>query len=306
MTMKNQHAASHVVPYSKMRRMEALAYRSVQYKPMMHGLLEVDVTGARAFLQEHKAKTGESLSFTAFLIACLAKAVDEHKAVQAYRQGNKHLIVFHDVDVYTPIERDVVGHSEIMPYIIRAANRKTFREIHGEIRAAQVQDVAKAWREISVLHWPWLLLRPAFHMMVWMGKRYPRLWKKYRGTVGMTAIGMFGKGAGWGIPLASHALWITVGGIGEKPGVVDGYIAIREYLSLTISFDHETIDGAPAARFTQRLKELIESGYGLDDSMIEIVNRTVRNRCKATSSNGCTVESDGCTLGSDPAGLHGY
>ena len=85
----------------------------------------------------------------------------------------------------------------------------------------------------------------------------------------MTAIGMFGKGAGWGIPLPSHALWITVGGIGEKPGVVDGHIAIRDYLSLTISFDHETIDGAPAARFTERLKELIEGGYGLDDSTVE-------------------------------------
>ncbi len=62
---------------------------------------------------------------------------------------------------------------------------------------------------------------------------------------------------------------MTVGGIGEKPGVVDGRIAIREYLSLTISFDHDTIDGAPAARFTQRLKELIESGYGLVDSTVE-------------------------------------
>jgi pyruvate/2-oxoglutarate dehydrogenase complex dihydrolipoamide acyltransferase (E2) component len=49
----------------------------------------------------------------------------------------------------------------------------------------------------------------------------------------------------------------------------DGHIAIRDYLSLTISFDHETIDGALAARFTERLKELIESGYGLDDSTVE-------------------------------------
>jgi pyruvate/2-oxoglutarate dehydrogenase complex dihydrolipoamide acyltransferase (E2) component len=49
-----------------------------------------------------------------------------------------------------------------------------------------------------------------------------------------------------------------VGGFGEKPGVVDGHIAIRDYLSLTISFDHEIIDGTPAARFTGRLKDLIE------------------------------------------------
>jgi hypothetical protein len=32
---------------------------------------------------------------------------------------------------------------------------------------------------------------------------------------------------------------------------------------------HDIIDGAPAARFVQRLKELIESGYGLDDSTVE-------------------------------------
>ncbi len=267
--MKQQHADYQMVLYPKMRRLEALAYRSVQYKPTMHGLLEVDVTQARASLREHKATTGESLSFTAFLIACLAKAVDEHKAVQAYRKGSKHLILFEDVDVYTPIERDVAGQKQIMPTIIRAANHKTIREIHHEIRAAQLQEVAQAWEDIKVLHWPWLLLRPAFRVMIWMGERSPQVWKKYRGTVGLTSVGMFGQGAGWGIPLASHSLWMTVGGIGQKPEVIDGHIAIRDYLSLTISFDHETIDGAPAARFTERLKDLIESGYGLDDPTVE-------------------------------------
>jgi pyruvate/2-oxoglutarate dehydrogenase complex dihydrolipoamide acyltransferase (E2) component len=267
--MKQQHADYQVIPYPKMRRLEAIAYRSVQHTPMIHGLLEVDVTRARAFLREYKAITGESLSFTAFLIACLAKAVEEHKAVQAIRLGSKRLILFEDVDVYTPIERDMAGQKQIMPYIIRAANRKTLREIHQEIRVAQVQDVAKAWDGFKAIHWPWLLLLPAFRLSVWMAERSPQVWKKYRGTVGITTVGMFGKGAGWGIPLPSHSLWMTVGGIGEKPGVVDGHIAIREYLSLTISFDHETIDGAPAARFTQRLKELIESGYGLFDSTVE-------------------------------------
>jgi pyruvate/2-oxoglutarate dehydrogenase complex dihydrolipoamide acyltransferase (E2) component len=267
--MKQQHANYQVVPYPKMRRLEAIAYRSIQYKSMIHGLFEVDVTRARAFLREYKASTGESLSFTAFLIACLAKAVEENKAVQSYRKGSKHLILFDEVDVYIPIERNEAGHKQLMPYIIRAANRKTLREIHHEIRAAQVQDVAKAWEGFRVIHWPLLLLLPVFRMMVWMAERSPQVWKKYRGTVGITAVGMFGKGAGWGIPLPSHSLWMTVGGIGEKPGVVDGHITIRDYLSLTLSFDHETIDGAPAARFTQRLKELIESGYGLFDSTVE-------------------------------------
>jgi pyruvate/2-oxoglutarate dehydrogenase complex dihydrolipoamide acyltransferase (E2) component len=47
---------------------------------------------------------------------------------------------------------------------------------------------------------------------------------------------------------------------------VDGQIEIRERLSMTVSFDHDIIDGAPAARFTQRFKELIETGYGLIES----------------------------------------
>jgi pyruvate/2-oxoglutarate dehydrogenase complex dihydrolipoamide acyltransferase (E2) component len=74
---------------------------------------------------------------------------------------------------------------------------------------------------------------------------------------------MFGEGGGWGIPLVSHTLSVTLGGIAEKPGVVEGRIEIREYLSLTVSFDHDIIDGAPAARFAERFKDLIESGYGL-------------------------------------------
>src|SRR2546426_3520899 len=45
------------------------------------------------------------------------------------------------------------------------------REIHHEIRAAQVQDVAKAWKGFKASHWPWLLLLPAFLVMVRMAER---------------------------------------------------------------------------------------------------------------------------------------
>jgi hypothetical protein len=34
---------------------------------------------------------------------------------------------------------------------------------------------------------------------------------------------------------------------------------------MTLCFDHDIIDGAPAARFASRFKELIECGYGLDE-----------------------------------------
>jgi pyruvate/2-oxoglutarate dehydrogenase complex dihydrolipoamide acyltransferase (E2) component len=257
-----QHADYQVVPYPKLRRLLAVMLHALQRKPMMHFLLEVDVTRARQYIQEYKASTGEALSFTAFLIACLAKAVDEHKAVQVYRQGSKHLVLFEDVDVETQIERDVAGHSQNITYIIRAANRKTFREIHREIRAAQVEDVAKARVGSKALQW--LLFLPTLLFRFLYGVRGPHMLKQYGGTVGTAAVGMFEGGAGWAIPIGHpQSLMMTVGGIGVKPGVVDGDIAIRDYLSLTISFDHEIIDGAPAARFTRRLKELIEGGHGL-------------------------------------------
>ena len=77
--MKKLHSDVQIVPYSRLRRFEAAAGRSVRDKQLIHGLLEIDVTRARTLLREHKAKTGESLSFTAFLTSCLAKAIDEHK-----------------------------------------------------------------------------------------------------------------------------------------------------------------------------------------------------------------------------------
>ena len=65
----------------------------------MYGLLEVDVTSAKQFIKGYQARTGELLSFTGYLILCLARAVDENKAVQAYRKGRKQLVVFDDVHV---------------------------------------------------------------------------------------------------------------------------------------------------------------------------------------------------------------
>src|SRR6266480_1582662 len=151
--MKKKHKKKHndykVVPYSKLRRVLAVTLHSAQRKSMIRGLIEVDVTRAREFLREHKANTGESLSFTAFIITCLAQAVDENKSLHACHKGRKHLVIFEEVDVSTMIEREMAGQKQPIVYIIRAANKKPFREIHHEIRVAQVEVVDKAWEGFS-------------------------------------------------------------------------------------------------------------------------------------------------------------
>lgn len=266
--MTRQYHDARVVPYPRIRQWMAAAYRSVRYKPMIHGLIEVDVTTARAWLREYTARTGESLSFTAFLAACLGKAVDEHKETQAFRLWGGRLIMFDDVDIWLPIEHDALGQKIPIPHIIRAANQKSFRAIHDEIRAAQAIDVTRRVTGLRVL--PHALYSPLIWLFWRVGQMSPRYVKRSIGTVGLTAVGMFGKGAGWGVPPPiPTALLVTVGGIGEKRLLDGDQVTTREYLDLTISVDHDIIDGAPAARFTRRLKELIESGYGLEAGVVE-------------------------------------
>ena len=77
---------------------------------------------------------------------------------------------------------------------------------------------------------------------------------------------MAGRGGGWGLAPAGQSVLLIVGGISRKPAVIDGRIEPRDMLDLTVTFDHDVVDGAPAARFVKRLVELIESGYGLEEA----------------------------------------
>jgi hypothetical protein len=176
--------------------------------------------------------------------------------------------MFDDVDIWLPIEHDVLSQKIPLPHIIRVANQKSFRAIHDEIRAAQAMDVTRRVMGPRVL--PHALYGPLIWLFWRVGRMSPRFLKRTIGTVGLTAVGMFGTGAGWGIPPPiPTALLVTVGGIGEKRLLVGDQVTTREYLDLTISVDHDIIDGAPAARFTRRLKELIESGYGLESGAVK-------------------------------------
>jgi len=263
----NQRNAYLVVPFPRLRRVLALMYPAVQRAHKTRGLIEVDVTESRQYLREQKAETGEALSFTAFIVACLAHAVDENKVLNACRKGPKRLAIFDDVDVAVPIERDMQGRKQPIVYCVRGATRKSVQQITNEIRAAQVAAVETTWEGFRAERWlvrvPMIFLRGLWAIFWWGRGRYPRLQKRYGGTVGLTAVGMFGKGSGWAIPFDYHTLDVALGGIGVKPGVVDGNIAIREYLCVTLSFDHDIIDGAPAARFVSRFRELVEGSYGL-------------------------------------------
>ena len=253
-----------VIPFPKVRHVYVDTLHLGQRKHTVHGLIEVDVTQARQFIREHRSRTGETLSFTAFVLTCLGRAIEANKHMHAYRNWRNQLVLFDEVDVTTMFEIEVNGKKLPLAHVIRAVNRRSCRDIHDEIRGLQAErrrDTSLPYARLMALY----PLVPAFVRRFLFGLllKSPHLMKERIGTVILTAVGMFGQGSGWAITQPIYTLGIALGGIGQKPGVVEGRIEIREYLSLTVSFDHDIVDGAPAARFTQRLKELIESGYGL-------------------------------------------
>jgi pyruvate/2-oxoglutarate dehydrogenase complex dihydrolipoamide acyltransferase (E2) component len=254
-----------VVPFPRERQLVIDSARLGKRKHSIHGLVEADVTRVRRFLREHKALTGERLSFTAYILFCLGRAVTENKAVHAYRNWRGQLVLFDDVDVTTIVEVELDEQLFPLAHIIRSTNTRSFRDIHDEIRRVQKTPAqspsGQRWRSARYLALLPSFLRIFFYRIL---LRFPHQVKQTIGTVLVTAVGMFGKRGGWGIPLPLHTLAVTIGGIAEKPGVIDGKIEIREYLSLTVSFDHDLVDGAPAARFTNRFVQLVESGEGLE------------------------------------------
>ncbi len=55
-----------------------------------------------------------------------------------------------------------------------------------------------------------------------------------------------------------QAAILAVGAIEDRAVPVDGEIVVRPMMTLTATFDHRAVDGAPAAGFLQSLKELLE------------------------------------------------
>jgi pyruvate/2-oxoglutarate dehydrogenase complex dihydrolipoamide acyltransferase (E2) component len=236
----------------------------------VHGLIEPDVTGARAAIKRLR-DSGTRISFTGWIAKCLADAAAESGDINVLRKG-RSLYAFEAVHVAMPIEATFEGKPVPLPYLVRDCESKTVLDITGEIdllkSAGPSHEMVLADRKaarmakVSILL-PSVARRFAMKLML----RDPVRVHDMMGALCVTAVGMFGASGGWPIVIPTgHALVIAVGGIAQKPVLMDDSAAAepRELLNLTMSFDHDVIDGAPAARFTARLIEMLEAGHGLD------------------------------------------
>ena len=93
--------------------------------------------------------------------------------------------------------------------------------------------------------------------------------RQHVGTVAVTAVGMFAGGGGFGLtPPSMMALEVVVGGMTQRPRVVNGQVEIRDVLDLTLIIDHNVVDGAPATRFGAELRELIETAAAISPAAL--------------------------------------
>jgi len=220
-------------------------------------------------MREHRQRTGERLSLTAFVITCLAQAIAENPNLNSFRKGRK-LILLDDVTISAMVEREIGGEKVPEPFGIRAAQTKTYRQIHDEIRAAQRhgEDELGGLSGIG-----WVRFIPGFLLRTFVraASRNIHMMSRF-GAVGVTAVGMFGNEAMWLIPLSGATVCVAVGGIVERLSASDGRIETREHLCLTVTFNHDIVDGAPAARFLKRFSELLKSSELLCDTTVTEAN----------------------------------
>lgn len=81
------------------------------------------------------------------------------------------------------------------------------------------------------------------------------------GTFTVTNLGMFGAEGFTPIINRPENAILGVGNIRTKPAVVDGKLEKRDFMTLSLSFDHRVLDGGPAAEFLTRLKKMLENPH---------------------------------------------
>jgi pyruvate/2-oxoglutarate dehydrogenase complex dihydrolipoamide acyltransferase (E2) component len=244
-----------VVPFPSSRRAVTAAVRAGRRILPMHGLLDVDVTDARRLLDGHEPP----LSMTAFVIAAVARAVAARPEVHAYRDWRGRLVRHRHVDVQTLVEVPTEQGPFGLVHVVRDADVRGVAELSAELQTVRNDPFStpsgRALERLAPLAGRVPGVFPAMYAVMSRSVRAHEL----AGTVQVTAVGMFAGGGGFALaPPTLASTLVVVGGISRRPRVVEERIAIREVLDLTVTVDHNVVDGGPATRFGADLRSRME------------------------------------------------
>ena len=235
------------------------------------GLLEVDVTEARSRIRS-AIRAGAAVSFTAWVLKTIGITVAELPIVHAINRKRRTQVRFRDVDISIPVEKELDGAKVPLMTVVRSTNSRSIEEIFADLSAAAAVDTKtesgyvlerRKSRDMAALFFN---LPQFLRMVVWRWLlSNPFVRKANMGTVIVTNVGSAGRFTGWIVPKSIHNLCFGIGSISCKPWVHRNAVVVREILCLTVLFDHDVIDGAPAARFVGKLVQNLEHAAGLHE-----------------------------------------
>ena len=252
-----------VRPFPPSRRLVTAAVRAGRRMVPMHGLVEVDVTEARRLL----AAADPPLSLTAFVVASVGRAAAAHPQVHAYRDWRGRLVEHHFVDVQTLIEVQTGEGPFGLVHVVRDADTRAVDDVTAEIRGVQHDVGSTTSGRLLTSVAPALGRVPGLYPAMYAALGRSRRTHLSTGTVQVTAVGMFAGGDGFAIaPPTLASLSIVVGGLSRRPRAVGDEVVVRDVLDLTVTIDHNVVDGAPATRFVAELRHLLTTAAVLVDA----------------------------------------
>jgi pyruvate/2-oxoglutarate dehydrogenase complex dihydrolipoamide acyltransferase (E2) component len=180
--------------------------------------------------------------------------------VHAYRNWRGRLVRHRHVDVQTlvevPTERGLFG----LVHVVRDADIRGAADISAELRGVKADpastETGRALQRLAPVAGRVPGVFPAMYAVMRRSVRAHQL----AGTVQVTAVGMFADGGGFALaPPTLASVLVIVGGLSRRPRVVGEEIAVRDVLDLTVTVDHNVVDGAPATRFGADLRHRMEN-----------------------------------------------
>ncbi|MFW9854282.1 MAG: 2-oxo acid dehydrogenase subunit E2 [Candidatus Thorarchaeota archaeon] len=259
----------HLTEFPTNRQILSDLYDEFLKKHYSIGYIEVTVSKANELINKFLEKTGEKISFTAWIVKCISDAVVQFPEFNSYRKERNKLVTFEDIDIIVMVEQQLPDKVVPIPYSIRKTTNKNLLTISKEIRTTQSMEVTEEHQlldqGILIKLYP---LIPAFirQRLIRRKIRDPFTIKKQGGLIVVTSVGMFINTRGWvGGFGGITTLNFVIGGITKKFVKSGDSIKEEQLLQMSIYLDHDIIDGAPTARFSAYLVDLLENANGLTE-----------------------------------------
>lgn len=237
-------------------------------------MMDVDMTWVEELRGQLKSM-GRKITVTAILLKAIGIAQRAHPASRtAALPFGKRAILQKIVAGFT-VERFIGSQPAVFFGEITEPDTKPLDQISSELREygeGELTSVPKLDIQEKFNHMPWFFRQ----FILWMGKRYPGFRLHHMGaTFGLSSLGKFGVKCL--IPPCASTSTFGIGEVEQRPVVRNGKIEIRPMMTIALNFDHRMIDGAPAARFLQDVKALLEGGleqYVVDEQPQEALKLT--------------------------------